>query len=402
MHYNKVYEGYLGLVTPLLPAHYISTVSVADASKKLYAFDNVTAGVYSGPYMPVEVKTNAQITYAPNPNWATISGHAPYLGKLIFKYYGDAVAMVAGYRAGEFDLAFDLNHADIPTVQDLGSQMVAESALTYELNQLNNASLAKKFGAADVPTLKQAIALAYDKSAIATRILGGTVEPSDSPFSPLLWYFKQEPTTSQDLAQANSLLDGAGWAKGSDGIRAKNGVKLELLACTTTRQYRIDTLTLVASWLQQIGIKVDVKPVPAVPDFFGAWNQVTADTPCNLYRGNYDLGEFAWSYSPDPLNAYSVYHSSGIPDNPPHNGQNTTRTNDPAVDTVWDTIKTSVDPAVLKQALSDWQDLYVKDIVEIPLFNWKDVWLVSPKLHNFQANATQYTASWNSGDWWIE
>jgi peptide/nickel transport system substrate-binding protein len=402
MHFNKVYEGYLGLVEPLLPAHYLSTVSVADASKKLYAFDNVKAGVYSGPYIPTEVKTNAQITYAPNPNWATIGGHAPYLDKLIFKYYGDATAMVAGYRAGEYDVANDLNHADLPTVQDLGSQVVAKDALTYELNQLNNASLAKKFGAGDVPTIKQAVALAYDKNQIANRILGGTVKPSNSPYSPLLWYYKDEPAVTQDLAKANSLLDAAGWAKGSDGIRAKNGVSLELTACTTQRQYRIDTLTLVASWLQQIGIKVDVKPVPANPDFFGGWNQVNADTPCNLYRGNYDLAEFAWSYSPDPLNAYSVYHSSGIPDNPPHDGQNTTRTNDPAVDKVWDTIKTSVDPVVLKQALYDWQDLYTKDLVEMPLFNWKNVWLVSPKLHNFVGNPTQYEAQWNTGDWWIE
>ncbi len=403
IHFNQVYEGYLGLIDPVLPAHYISTVSVADAPKKLYSFDNVTAGVYSGPYMPTEVKTNAQITYAPNPNWQTISGHAPYLDKVIYKYYVDAIdAMIAGYRAGEYDVAFDLDQGSIPKVQDLGDQAKISDALTYELNQLNNASLAKKFGQADVLPIKQAIRLAYDKSQITDRILGGTVKPSYNFLSPLLWYYKEEPATTQDFAQANQILDQAGWAKGSDGIRAKNGVQLALTACTTQKQSRIDTLTLVASWLQQIGIKVTVKPVPAVPDLFGSWNEVSADTPCNLQRGNYDLAEFAWSYSPDPLISYNVYHSAGIPDNPPHSGQNTTRTNIPAVDQAYDAIRTSVDPTVIKQAMGTFQDLYYQNVIEIPLFNWRELWLVSPKVHNFVVNATQYTSEWNIGDWWIE
>ncbi len=403
VHFAKVYEGYLGLIDPVLPAHYISTVSVVDAPKKLYSFDNVTAGVYSGPYIPTEVKTNAQITYAPNANWATISGHAPYLGKVIYKYYVDAIdAMIAGYRAGEYDVAFDLDQGSIPKVQDLGDQVKISEGLQYELNQLNNASLAKKFGASDVLPIKQAIRLAYDKSQITDRILGGTVKPSYNFLSPLLWYYKQEPTTTQDLAQANQILDTAGWVKGSDGIRAKNGVQLAITGCTTQKQSRIDTLTLVASWLQQIGIKMTVKPVPASPDFFGSWNEVSADTPCNLQRGNYDLGEFAWSYSPDPLISYNVYHSAGIPDNPPHSGQNTTRTNIPQVDKDYDTIKTSVDPAVIKAAMFDFQDQYYQNVIEIPLFNWREVWLVNPKLHNFVLNATQFTSEWNIGNWWIE
>lgn len=401
MHFGQVFEGYLTLVEPLLPAHYLSTVSVADASKKLYSFDNITAGVYSGPYIPSELRTNAQITYVPNPNWSTIGGHAPYLDKIIFKYYGDQDAQIAGYRAGESDIAFNMDQGTLPKVQDLGNQVTVLDALSYELNQLNNASLAKKFGQSDVLTIKTAIRLAYDKSQITDRILGGAVKPSNTPYSPLLWYYKDEPVVTQDLTTANSMLEAAGWVKGSDGIRAKNGVKLEITGCTSQKQTRIDTLTLVASWLQQIGIKMDVKPVPANPDFFGGWEQTSADTPCNLQHGNYDLAEFAWSYSPDPLGSYSVYHSSGIPDNPPHQGQNTTRTNDPQIDKDWDTVKTSVDPATIKAALADFQDLYYKDVVEIPIYNWRQVWLSNGKVQNYLPNPTQYGVTWNTGDWWL-
>ena len=47
--------------------------------------------------------------------------------------------------------------------------------------------------------------------------------------------------------------------------REKDGVKLELDYCTTTRQYRADTLSLAASQLSAIGMNVNplVKPVAA-------------------------------------------------------------------------------------------------------------------------------------------
>jgi peptide/nickel transport system substrate-binding protein len=402
MHFGQVFEGYLVLVDPLLPAHYISTSSVADAPKKLYPFDNITSGVYSGPYIPSQLKTDAQITYVPNPNWSTIGGHAPYLDQLIFKYYGDQDAQIAGYRAGESDIAFNMDQGTLPKVQDLGNQVTVLDALSYELNQMNNASLAKKFGAADVKTIKQAIRLAYDKQEITTRIYNDAVKPSNTPYSPLLYYYKDEPVVTQDFTKANSMLDAAGWTKGSDGIREKNGVKLEIQACTSQKQTRIDTLTLLASWLQQIGVKMDVKAVPANPDYFGGWNQTSADTPCNLQHGNYDLAEFAWSYSPDPLGSYLVYHSAGIPDNPPHEGQNTTRTNDPQIDKDWDTVKTSVDPVVIKDALGDFQDRYYDQVIEIPLYNWRQVWLSNGKVQNYLPNPTQYGVTWNTGDWWLQ
>ena len=73
--------------------------------RKLYPLGDAEQGVYSGPYIPTEIQSDAQITFAPTRTGSTIGGHAPYLDKVIFKYYGDAAAMIAGYRAGEIDVA---------------------------------------------------------------------------------------------------------------------------------------------------------------------------------------------------------------------------------------------------------------------------------------------------------
>ena len=140
-HFKKVYEGYLALWNPLLPEHYIKTIPAKDAPTKLYPLTNLTSGVYSGPYMPTKYVTDAQLNYVSNPNWATISGHAPYLTALTFKYYGTAEAMVAGYKSGEIDFAMDLNDADIPSLSDVTqSEVSINNSLTYELNAFNGLS----------------------------------------------------------------------------------------------------------------------------------------------------------------------------------------------------------------------------------------------------------------------
>jgi peptide/nickel transport system substrate-binding protein len=403
VHFDKFYAGYIGLLSPLLPAHYLKTAPVADSSSKLWPLADVASGVYSGPYIPSEYVADAQLTYKPNPEyWKAFKKEASF-DSVIFKYYPDNPdGMIAGYDAGESDLAMNLNHADLPKLEGK-NKVLKEDTFTYEQFSINNKTLAEKFGQADVLPIKQALALATDKQEITTKALGGTVDPmGTNNISPFAWYFKQEPDSKYDPDAAKKLLTDAGWALGSDGFLAKNGKTLELLYCTSTRPYRVDTLNLVAAQLAKIGIKVDPTPVPAQPNLFGEWDAVAADTPCNLIHGNYDVADFAWVAPLDPTGSYNVYHSSGIPDNPPHNGQNNTRTSIPELDKAWDDVIGNIDPVKIRDAMFTVQDIYSSNVIEIPLFYWKNVYLVNPKLHNVVGNPTTATVLWNIEDFWRE
>ncbi len=401
MHFGKVYEGYLYLVAPLLPAKYIQSVAVKDASTKLYPLGDLKSGVYDGPYIPTEAQADAQITTVANSKWSTISGHAPYVDQVIWKYYADAATMLQGYKAGEYDVAQDLNDADIPSLAgiDLNEQVIHDS-LTYELHQFNNKSLSDKFGA-DYKTIIKAVKLATDRQAIAAGPLGGNVTVSNNFISPLTWYYKVEGgSTAADPAAATALLTAAGWTMGSDGYLAKAGKTLSLEYCTTTRQVRQDTLKLVASQLKAIGIQANVTAAPS-GDVFGGWDAVKADTKCNLVHGTFDVAEFAYVSPLDPLGGYNVYTTQGIPDVAPHNGQNTARISLPALDDAYNAVKNSVDPTVVKAAMGTIQDIYVTDqnTYELPLYMRKDVWLVKPRIHNFTGNPTTSAGEWNIGDW---
>jgi peptide/nickel transport system substrate-binding protein len=401
MHFGKVYEGYLYLVAPLLPAKYISSIAVKDAPTKLYPMGDLKSGVYDGPYIPTEAQADAQITTVANSKWSTVSGHAPFVDQVIWKYYADAATMLQGYKAGEYDVAQDLNDADIPSLAgiDLNQQVIHDS-LTYELHQFNNKSLSDKFGT-DYKTIIKAVKLATDRQAIAAGPLGGNVSVSNNFISPLTWYYKaQGGSTAADPAAATALLTAAGWALGSDGYMAKAGKTLSLDYCTTTRQVRQDTLKLVTSQLKAVGIKANVTAAPS-GDVFGGWDAVKADTKCNLVHGTFDVAEFAYVSPLDPLGGYNVYTSQGIPDAAPHNGQNTARINLPALDDAYNAVKNSVDPTVVKTAMGTIQDIYVTDqnTYELPLYMRKDVWLVKPRIHNFTGNPTTSAGEWNIGDW---
>ncbi len=405
VHFNAIYEGYLSLISPVLPAHYISTVSVADAPTKLYPLDNVSSGVYSGPYIPTDLKTDAQITLKPNPNWQTIGGHAPYLDSVILKYYGDAETMIAGYQAGEYDLGQDLNDADIPSLASIDkSQVVIHDSLTYELNAFNNDRLKSEFGG-DATTIIQAVKLATDRQAIANGPLAGNVTVSNNFISPLTWYYKDlGGSTAADPTTASTMLANAGWTMGSDGYLTKGGKTLELdvlhhdppgssghaqahcLAAEGDRhqgrcQRQACLLTSSADGTARFG----------------------HNTPATCVHGNFDVAEFAYVSPLDPLGGYLVYTTVGIPDNPPHDGQNVTRISLPVLDSAYLTVLTNVDFSKVRDAMYTVQDIYGSDqnTYELPLYYRKDVWLVNPKLHNFTGNPTTSAAEWNIGDWWV-
>ena len=74
---------------------------------------------------------------------------------------------------------------------------------------------------------------------------------------------------TQDIAGANALLEGAGWVKGGDGIRAKDGVRLSMLYQTSTNAVRQDFQALIKQWWAEIGIETELRNIDASV-FFGS------------------------------------------------------------------------------------------------------------------------------------
>ena len=66
--------------------------------------------------------------------------------------------------------------------------------------------------------MRRAFALAIDRNFLADRLLHGMVKPLSGPFPPGALFYTPLPAP-HDIAEANRLLDEAGYPRGKDGKR---------------------------------------------------------------------------------------------------------------------------------------------------------------------------------------
>ena len=137
---------------------------------------------------------------------------------------------------------------------------------------------------------------------------------------------------NRDIAKAATLLESAGYKKGSDGFYAKDGKTLDLqfvIAAGTKTQE--DEAAFQQRALKEVGIKVTIKPVPSDPYF-----------PDYILVGKFDLAIFSWIGTPFPISSSkSIYTSTG--------DQNYAKIGTPEIDSKFQQVVTELDPEKAKQ-----------------------------------------------------
>ena len=78
-----------------------------------------------------------------------------------------------------------------------------------------------------------------------------------------------EECRTQNISLANEILDQAGWVRGDDGVRAKDGVRLSILYQTSTNTVRQGTQALIKQMWAAIGVETELRNIDAGV-FFGA------------------------------------------------------------------------------------------------------------------------------------
>ena len=138
--------------------------------------------------------------------------------------------------------------------------------------------------------VRQAIMLSIDRQQIATAIQG-IVDPKVKPNNNHVFLdgtsCNQDNTGNlgkRDLVAAAKLLDGAGWAKGADGIRAKGGTRLSVkLIYPSGNDNRRDTVLLATAMAKEAGIELVPTLIPTA-DYFGKYVLVS----------KFEMAIFAW------------------------------------------------------------------------------------------------------------
>src|SRR6185312_14027434 len=120
------------------------------------------------------------------------------------------------------------------------------------------------------PRVKTAMDYAIDRAQIVRVVFLGAAHPGDSIISPSsgAWYNPAVKPTPLNLTKANSILDGLGYKKGSDGIRVANGARMSYDVITPTYVDSIPrTLEIIQADCRKIGIAIKQKSLDSIAAF---------------------------------------------------------------------------------------------------------------------------------------
>jgi peptide/nickel transport system substrate-binding protein len=239
----------------LLPQHLLKDVAPADVQKDPFA----RKPVYTGPFMVQDWKAGEGITFKAFPD--SFAGR-PKLDSIVVRTIPDRATEIAELRTGGVQVGFVPSDQFGAFADDTAyaTQQLAGATGWFLQFDLTNPLFS------DV-RVRKAMSHAIDRDTLTQALFGGRAEPNYSLASPLSWVFNANaPKFTFDLNRARQLLDDAGWAPGSDGIRAKDGRKLEFkVNVTATSQ---DWSIALQPFLRNVGIQIQ----PEVMEF-GTWIQ---------------------------------------------------------------------------------------------------------------------------------
>lgn len=211
------------------------------------------AGLYTGPYEMTSLNDQVADLVPVEGYW----GGSPALEKLTIKFVPEATSRVQAVQAGEADIALYMPTEVARTLDgrdDAHYVTGAPGSSTFGI-QMRNA------GPYAVRDVRRAVFAAIDYRALAEDVLDGQAEVAKSLFGPEFPYSIDTQVT--DVAEAERLLDGAGWVLGSDGVRTKDGEKLTMRMFGYPQQPDSNTLAVaLQSQLEAVGIEVKVTSSP--------------------------------------------------------------------------------------------------------------------------------------------
>ena len=214
------------------------------------------------------------------------------------------------------------------------------------------------------PAVRQALALLVDRASIEKFIYGRTGRATANYVDYPERFRSRNTRFEFDIDKASALLEKAGWIKGADGIRAKDGKKLKLVFQSSINQPRQKTQAIVKQACQKAGIDVELKSVMASVYFSS--DVANPDTSRKFYADiqmyNTNMG------SPDPEGFMRQFLSWEIAskDNK-WQGRNITRWRSEEYDSTFRAAENELDPAKRAALFIKMNDLAVGDPAVVPV-----------------------------------
>lgn len=402
------YGPFMGAQAPIIQAAQFADCLGAKAPECTEANFNP---IGTGPFRVTEFRPNDVISLEANPNYRDPA--KPAFATMTFKGGGDATAAGrAVLETGEFDYAWNLQLApevieqmaaagNGKTIAAFGSLveriMVNMTDPNPALPEGERATAKHPHPFLSDPAVRKALSISIDRNLLVEIGYGQAGRPTCNLVpAPALYASDNTDCLTHDIAGANKLLDDAGWVRGADGIRAKDGVRLSLLFQTSTNAVRQDFQALIKQWWEEIGVETELRNVSASVFFGGdpgspdTFQKFYADV--QMYANNFD------GTDPEAYLAAQLCSKAPRPESQ-WQGENITRFCDPAYDAMVAELSRTGELEKRGEIARKLNDFVTKDTnVIIPLVDRGRVSAHSNTLGGVVLN-TWDSELWNVADW---
>jgi peptide/nickel transport system substrate-binding protein len=369
-----------------MPAHIFSSMA---PDKILTSKQNLDPTVTSGPFTLSESVPGDHYTVVRNANYYQSAQGLPYLDKIVFRIVTDQNTILKDLQSGTIDSSWFLDVSKTSAYQRLAPTYT----LAHNPNSSNFEAMYFDFHNPILGTdsnVRKAIAMAINHpSLIQVARRGFAVQLcTDHGQAYVPGYQADAPCPKYDAAAANSLLDSAGWVKGSDGVRAKGGQRLEFKYSTTANNvWRADDELILQENMKAIGIKLDVQNYPA-STFFSTF--LTGGK-----TGTYDIAEFEtnWTYDADDSSGFAC---SQIPPA----GFNITFYCNKQLDSLFTQQQSSADANARQQIFNQEHQIYLTQFQFITLYGVFDISMNKNTTHNYDPGPMGASETIGVMNWW--
>ena len=238
--------------------------------------------------------------------------------------------------------------------------------------------------------IRQAFALAIDRKTIVERLYVRTASVAQFYY----WApprYVPEGNWERNLDKANQLLDEAGWLKGSDGVRVKDGRRMKVLFQTSVNKLRQDAQAVIKKDLESVGVEVELKAI--IADVFFSGDPANPDTLTHFYA---DMEMFAQERGgpDDAILFLQAFHSTEVAQKSNKWARfNYSRYVSPEFDALHETAGKELDPVKFAEAVRKMNQKLVEDCPVIPLVERSDVSAAKKDLRDIQLSG------WASNLW---
>jgi peptide/nickel transport system substrate-binding protein len=331
----------------------------------------------TGPYKFADFKPGDMVRGEINTNYHM--PNRPFFDTIEMKGGGDAVSAArAVIQTGEFDYAWNMQVEDeILKRMEQGGKGKADIVAGGNIEHIQcnftdpwkevdgeRASIKTTHPVLSDPAVRQALNLQVDRASEQEQLYGRTGIATANFLNQPSRFASKSTKWELNVDKANQVLEGAGWKKGSDGIRAKDGKKLKFVYQTSINAPRQKTQAIVKQAAAKAGIELELKSVTASVYFSS--DVANPDTYSHFYT---DIQMYTTTMTqPDPEQFMRQFLTEEVAskDNK-WQGRNITRWRNEEFDKLHKASESELDPVKRAAMFIKMNELVIQNVVVIPV-----------------------------------